>query len=71
VENMLLAAHAMGFGACWVQAHDKPYNNAVMKLLGIPAGQLLVAMVSIGVPFGEVKPPKKRSLKDVLHWGKY
>lgn len=71
VENMLLAAHALGLGACWVQAKDKPYAGAIMQLLGIPAEQALVAMVSIGVPFGEVNVPKKRSLKDVLHWEKF
>jgi nitroreductase len=70
-ENMLLAAHALELGACWVQAHDKPYNDAIMKLLKIPTGQVLVAMISIGVPFGKVKTPQKRLLKDVLHWEKY
>ncbi|MCP4603917.1 MAG: nitroreductase family protein [Proteobacteria bacterium] len=71
VENMLLAAHAMDLGACWIQAFEKPYNNAVMELLEIPDNQVLVAVISIGIPFESIKTPPKRSLDDVLHWEKF
>ncbi|MCP4679540.1 MAG: nitroreductase family protein [Deltaproteobacteria bacterium] len=70
-ENMLLAIHALGLGGCWIQAYDKSYNSSVMKLLDIPTSQTLVAILSIGVPFGYVTTPQKRSLDDVLHWEKF
>ena len=70
-QNILLAAHAMGLGCCWVQAYEKPYSDSVRELLGIPSSHVLCAMVSIGVPFGEVETPPKRELASVLHWEKY
>jgi nitroreductase len=70
-ENMLLAAHALDLGGCWIQALDKPYNAPIMELLGIPDDKLLVALLAIGVPFGEPPALPKRALEDVLHWERY
>lgn len=71
VENMLLGAHALGLGACWIQGYEKPYNAPIAGLLGIPATHVIVAIISIGIPFGEVESPPKRPLDDVLHWEKF
>ncbi len=64
-------AIALGLAACWVQAHEKPYDGAVRELLGIPEEQVLVAIVAVGTPFEEVEQPAKRSLEDVIHWEKF
>ncbi len=70
-ENMLLAIHALGLGGCWIQAYETAYNGAVKELLDIPDNQTLVAIVSVGVPFDQVKTQPKRPLEEVLHWEKF
>jgi len=70
-ENILLAAHELGLGACWVAGDKKPYLENVRELLGVPAGYKLVSLVPLG--YSESKPmlPRKRSLQEVLHWEKF
>jgi nitroreductase len=70
IENMLLAAAALGYGSCWVEGDLLPYEDMVKSLLGIPADRRVMALIPIGIPAVTPKP-KKRPLKDVLHWEKY
>ena len=50
-ENMLLAAHALGFGAVWIGIHPKPDRiEAMSALLGLPQHVKPVALISLGVP---------------------
>jgi len=67
-QNMLVAAHALGLGACWVAGDKKPYAANILKQLGAPAEMKLVALVALGRPSGEPPTPKKRPLADVIHW---
>ena len=71
IENILIAAHAMGLGGCWVAGHNKAYAEPVRELLGVPAGYKLVALVSLGYPAEKTEPHDKRSLSDVLHWERF
>jgi len=67
-QNLLLAAHALGLGACWVAGDKKPYADKVVRRVGAPAGMRLVALAAIGWPQGPLPSPAKRALGDVLHW---
>lgn len=67
-QNMLVAAHALGLGACWVAGDKKPYAPKVIARLGAPADMKLVALMALGWPEGNLPNPKKRSLDDVSHW---
>lgn len=69
-ENILLAAHAHGLGACWVAGDKKPYAEKVRQLLGAPQNFKLITLIPLGYSKEEPKPAK-RKLKDVLHWEKY
>lgn len=69
-ENILLAAHSRGLGACWIAGDKKPYADAIRKLLGAPEGLKLVSLVAIGYP-AEKPTKEKRPLEDVLHWDQY
>ena len=51
-QNLLLAAHMKGYGACWIGAFDE---DEVKKLLDIPENMRVVALTPIGVP--DVSPP--------------
>jgi len=69
-ENILLAAHAHGLGACWVAGDKKAYAEEVRDLLGAPQGFRLISLIPMGYSEEQPKPGKKK-LKDVLHWQKY
>ncbi len=69
-QNMLVAAHACGLGACWVAGDKKYYADRVCTLLGAPQTHKLFSMIPLGYPAQEPSP-KKRSLMDVLHWERF
>ena len=69
-QNILLAAHAHGLGACWVAGDKKPYTADICKIVDAPEGFRLVSLIPMGYPAENPQKPK-RSLADVLHWEKY
>jgi len=69
-ENTLLAAHALGLGACWVAGDKKPYAGQICRLIGAPDGYRLISLIPVGYP-AEQPDTSKRPLADVLHWERY
>ena len=54
-QNILLAAHALGYGACWVGA----FNDALItQVLDIPSDMRPVSIIPVGKVRGEY--PEKR-----------
>jgi nitroreductase len=70
-ENILVAAHALGLGTCWVAGYKKAYAEPVRDLLGVPAGHMLVALISLGYPAERPEPHGKRDISEVLHWERF
>ncbi|MCS7313986.1 MAG: nitroreductase family protein [Bryobacterales bacterium] len=71
-QNILLAAHAHGLGACWVAGDKKPYATSVLKAVGAPEGYHLVSLVPVGWAAAELpERAPKRSLAEVLHWERF
>lgn len=72
IENLLLAATALGLGSCWLGIHPREGRvAAVSRILGLPAHVIPVSAVSIGWP-GEVKEPRTRFAAAYVHrerWG--
>ena len=70
VENMLIAATALGYGSCWLQGYTMPREEEFKTLLQIPREKRLLTLVPIGVP---VRWPTitKKSLAQVIHWERY
>jgi nitroreductase len=66
-ENILLAAHGLGLASCWVAGYQKDYCTQIEELLNIPEKYRLISLLPIGYSDKETTPPKKRTLKDVLH----
>ena len=66
-QNLLLAAHAHGLGACWVGIHPgEPLIKRVKELLSLPASVVPVAAISLGLP-GEQLPPRTRYNPHYVH----
>jgi len=70
IENMLIAATALGYGACWVEGDALPREEFYKELLGVPPEKRLLALVPIGVP-AESPTKEKKPLEQVLHWERY
>jgi coenzyme F420-0:L-glutamate ligase/coenzyme F420-1:gamma-L-glutamate ligase len=65
VQNLLLAAHAEGLGACWMCA-PLFCPEVVAASLGLPAGWDPQALVTIGAPANRGKPPVRHPVEAVL-----
>jgi F420 biosynthesis protein FbiB-like protein len=61
VENLLLAAHALGLGACWFCA-PAFCKDTVREVLGIPAEVEPQALIAMGYPAEKPPVPPKRQL---------
>jgi len=70
IQNVLLAATALGYGSCWVEGDALPHEELFRSLLGIPADRRVMALIPIGVA-AETPKPGKKPLEQVLHWEKF
>ena len=71
IENLLLAAHAQGLGACWVGIHPgEPLIKRVKELLSLPVSFVPVAAISLGPP-GEQQPARTRFNADYVRREKW
>ncbi len=70
VENMLLAATALGYGSCWLEGYTLRNEDEFKALLGVPEAKRLLTLVPIGVPV-EWPMRAKKSLEEVLHWERF
>jgi nitroreductase len=67
VQNLLLAAHALGLGAIWRtgRAIEDP---AVKAFLGLPDRAVLLGFVYLGFPAVVPEPPARRPAQEVTVW---
>ena len=71
IENLLLAAHALGLGACWVGIHpSEKAGRAVKTLLNLPAPLIPIAAIALGHP-GEDPGPRTRFNQNCVHFEKW
>jgi len=70
-ENILVAAAALGLGACWVAGDKKSYADKVRRMLGVPEGFRLVSLLPLGYPADRPSRKQKRPLESVLHWERF
>ena len=70
MENMMLAATALGYGSCWVEGGALPHEETIKQLLGVPDDRRAMLLLPIGIPAESPSPPK-RELSEVLHWERY
>ncbi len=68
-EHIVLTATSLGLGTCWMGQTKR--DSEVKELLGIPDELKVIALTPLGEP-DEVKEPKARkSLEEIVSWGKY
>jgi nitroreductase len=66
LQNMMLAAHAVGLGSCWIhrekEMFDTPEGKALMKKWGVPEECVGVGSIALGYP--DCAPPSAAKRKD-------
>ena len=67
-ENLLLAAHAEGLGACWMCA-PLFAPDAVRGEIGLPEAWEPQGLVLLGHPSGTPRPRTRKSVEEVTRWG--
>ncbi|MHA1616231.1 MAG: nitroreductase family protein [Candidatus Njordarchaeales archaeon] len=67
-QNMLLAAHALGYGTCWVGAFRE---EEVKRILNIPPDVRPVAIIPLGKPAEQPPPRGRYPLEEVVHYEEY
>jgi nitroreductase len=67
VQVLCTAAHALGYGSCWMTAPVLA-APAIEALLGVDDPQRLVAVVPIGRAATPPKPSSRRPLSDILEY---
>ncbi len=64
MENLQLAAHALGLGACWIhrakETFEMPEGKALLKKLGIEGDYEGIGNCVVGYTDGELPPAKPR-----------
>jgi len=71
-ENLLLACHAKGLGACFCGAAPMPLVvENLRKKFNMPETMLPVAIVVIGYPEETPKQPEDRLNPAKVHWGSF
>jgi nitroreductase len=68
IQNIHLAAYAMGLGTCWVGAFRE---DEARKILGIPEGVRPVAIIPVGYPAESPSPQNRRPIKQIVHYEKF
>jgi len=70
VQNLMLAAHALGLGTC-LTVHGSTSTRGepeVKKILGVPDHVKIACLVYLGYPTREYGPPRRRPLKNYVHY---
>lgn len=68
VQNILLAAHALGLGAVWLGVYPRPERQgAIREFLQLPDNVVPHSVISIGYP-AEKKEPSHRFKEERVHF---
>ena len=67
VQNLLLAAHALGLGAMW-RTGAAATDPAIKQFLGFDPDQYLIGFVYVGYPQEAVTPRERPSFEDRTVW---
>lgn len=70
LQNLMLAARALGLGTTLTTAH-RGCEAEVKKLLGVPEDVETMALVPVGWPRGRFGPPPRRPAEEVTFWDRW
>jgi nitroreductase len=68
-QNMMLAAHALGLGSCyigWMRLLN--YSLKMKRRLNVPKGFNICDAIILGYPASAPAPPKRKTLAETVTW---
>ncbi len=68
MQNMVIAALALGVGSCWIGACNE---EKVKELLKIPDKWKVVALLTFGYPAEQPTPRKKKQLTELFNFNSF
>ena len=68
LQNMVIAAWSLGVGSCWIGDFKE---NEVKKLLNIPRGWKIIALISFGYPAEEPTSKPKKPLEEIVGYNRF
>lgn len=68
LQNMVVAAWAMGVGSCWIGDFKE---DKVKQLLNIPDKWKVVALVSFGYPAEKPKAKRRKPIEKIVSFNKF
>jgi len=68
LQNMVIAAWAMGVGSCWIGAFRE---KKVKRLLNIPQGWKVVALATFGYPAEQPKQKRKKPIEELVSFNEF
>ena len=69
-QNMLLEAHSLGLGACWIGTYGSGNEESAKKVLNVPEDERLLSVIAIGRP-AESPQRTRRKLDEVTFSDRY
>ena len=70
VQNLMLAARALGLGTTITTLH-RTHEAEVKQLLGVPEGVDTMALIPLGYPVGKFGPTNRIPTEKVVYWDKW
>jgi nitroreductase len=67
VQNLFLAARALGLGTTLTTVHQLK-EDEVREVLGIPSEVQTFAMIPVGYPLGRWGEAKRRPIEEITYW---
>ncbi len=71
MQNMLLAAEALGYGACWVEGAIRRHEKDIADMLGVPEPLRVWSIMPVGRPDGRPDRPEKSDPDEVTHFNAF
>ena len=71
MQNMLLAAVALGYAACWVEGAIRKCEGELREILAVPENLRIWSLLPVGKPGQQPARPPKSDAPEVTHHNRY
>ena len=64
-SQIMLQAHALGLGTCWIGDLDRKAIGAILK---VPDPVEVIGLLTVGFPAEDPQPPGRKPLAEIVHY---
>lgn len=68
IHNLTLTAYSLGLGTLHIGAFDA---KKAAQIIDVPAGVVVVELIPLGYPQGQVKSPPRKEIDEIVFYEKY